>query len=139
MREVDELADEIRRPRAGDHLPRNRVNRIESRECRAHKAERRSLEAMPLINHGGWSTDGPEQHASQVGQPVIFWSARSAPTQTGDTADFVIWNGDPLDTTSRPSWSRSAGERVAVSADEDAPTIDRRRPTAAGEPERAVS
>jgi imidazolonepropionase-like amidohydrolase len=58
-----------------------------------------------------------------IGQPG---DAFGLPTSTGrlalgDAADFVIWTGDPLDTTSKPAAVVVQGQRVAASAGDDAP------------------
>jgi imidazolonepropionase-like amidohydrolase len=45
--------------------------------------------------------------------------------QPGDAADFVVWTGDPLDTTSRTAAVIVQGKRVASEAVEAAPSAAR--------------
>jgi hypothetical protein len=40
----------------------------------------------------------------------------------GDSADFVVWTGDPLDLTARPAAVVIQGKRVAIGADAAVPT-----------------
>jgi imidazolonepropionase-like amidohydrolase len=63
------------------------------------------------------------QPAEAIGLP-----AGAGRLNAGDAADFVIWTGDPLDPASRPSAVVARGERQTITASDDAPTSDPRRP-----------
>ena len=83
--------------------------------------------AALLANHGL-----PRQLARRAltGQPA---EALGLPAGTGrliggDAADFVIWTGDPLDTTSRPAAVVARGQRVAIGPSDDEPAKTDRRP-----------
>jgi len=68
-----------------------------------------------------------------AGQPA---EALGLPASTGrllpgDSADFIVWTGDPLDTTSRPAAVIGQGQRLAVASGETGSDAGDSRPAAA--------
>jgi imidazolonepropionase-like amidohydrolase len=142
-RDVEELADEIRQ--AGVAVVIGPV--------KPQDAERTTLALAALAKSGvpvafggeptemrtsaAWLVNAglPRQLARRalIGQPAeaIGLPANTGRLVAGDSADFVIWTGDPLDTTNRPAAVVTKGQRIAIGAGDDEPTKTPGRPGAA--------
>src|SRR5262249_1501842 len=86
-----------------------------------------------LVNFG---RPGPAARRGLTGQPVEALGLPEAAgrLQPGDAADFVVWDGDPVDSASRPAAVVAAGQRVAKGPDDESAPVGGRGPAAAPRP-----
>jgi imidazolonepropionase-like amidohydrolase len=142
-REVEDLADEIRQAGAAIVIAPVRPRDAE-RSTRGLVALERAR--VPLA-FGGEPSEARQSAAWLVSAGLSRASARKAltgqpaealglPASTGrllpgDAADFVIWTGDPLDTTSRPAAVIAQGQLLAGAARDTGADAGGNRPAAA--------
>jgi imidazolonepropionase-like amidohydrolase len=138
-REVGDLASEIRqagvgvvvgaiRPQDADRIVQGLVALGKSGvpiAFGAEPAEMRSTAAW-LANAGVPRSVVRRALMSQP-EEAFGLPAGSSRLQQGDSADFVVWSGDPLDTSSRVVAVVIQGQRVVLSGGDDASTSSERR------------
>lgn len=121
-REVDELADEIRQASVAVIVGPLRPQDPE-RVLRGLVALGKA--GIPLAFAGN-AGEIRTSAAMLVNAGLMRQTARAAlldASLAGHQADFVVWTGDPLDTTSQPSVVVVQGQRVATGAAQTAPMI----------------